>query len=151
MERTFVPGSGFHPFGASPSGVSKRGTVYMHPYLLEEGLTDNITLNEDLVEQDPQIIAIQSCYKTAIPIARLWELVNQDDISDNLSYRCPKCSQCMECKYSNKVRAMSVQERCEQVVIEETNTLDLERRIVTVQLPFMKDPVKPRGQVPIRL
>ena len=37
---------------------------------------------------------------------------------------------------------MSVQEHREQVVIEESVTLDLERRIVTVQLPFMRDPVK---------
>ena len=37
---------------------------------------------------------------------------------------------------------MSVQEWREQVVIEESVTLDLEKRIVTVQLPFMKVPVK---------
>ena len=114
----------------------------MYPSPLEEGLTGIVTLKEDPVEQDPQMTAIQSCYKAAIPIVRLRELVNQDNISDNLSYRYPKCSQCMECKHSNKVRAMSVQERREQVVIEESITLDLERRIVTVQLPFMKDPVK---------
>ena len=114
----------------------------MYPSPLEEGLTGIVTLKEDPVEQDPQMTAIQSCYKAAIPIARLWEPVDQDDFSVNLSYRCPKCSQCMECKHRNKVRAMSVQEHRERVVIEESVTLDLERRIVTVQLPFMRDPVK---------
>ena len=37
---------------------------------------------------------------------------------------------------------MSVQERREQFVIEESVTLDTVQRRVTVQLPFMKDPVK---------
>ena len=37
---------------------------------------------------------------------------------------------------------MSVQERREQVVIEVSVTLDLKKRIVTVQPPFMKNPVK---------
>ena len=75
-------------------------------------------------------------------IARLQELVNEDDVSDTLSYRYEKCSKCQECKHSNKFRAMSVQERREQAVIEESVTLNTEQRRVTVQLPFMKDPVK---------
>ena len=83
-----------------------------------------------------------SCYKANIPIARLRELVDQDDVSDNLSYRCPKCSKCLDCQHSNKFRALSIQEQREQVVIEESVKLDLTHNRVTVQLPFMKDPVK---------
>ena len=37
---------------------------------------------------------------------------------------------------------MSIQERREQAVIEESVKLDVIQKRVTVQLPFMKDPVK---------
>ena len=93
--------------------------------------------HEDLVEEIPQLKAMQSCYKATIPINRLREMVNEDNVSDNLFYRCEKCSKCQECRHTSKFRAMSVQERREQAVIEESVTLDVEQRRVTVQLPFM--------------
>lgn len=68
---------------------------------------------DDIDDEDPRLTAIKFCYKATIPIARLRELVDEDDISDNLSYRCPKCSKCQECRHSNKYRAMSVQKRRE--------------------------------------
>ena len=127
-----------------PVVYPRGGTVCFYPSPLEEEvLVDTSILGlKDPVEEDCQLPAIQSCNKASFPIARLQELVDQEDISDNLSYRCPQCSKCLECRHSNKLRAMSMQERREQTVIEENVTLDLESRIVTVQLPFMKDPVK---------
>ena len=98
--------------------------------------------HDDPVDEDPRVTVVQSCYKANIPRAWLRVLVDQDDIFDNLSYRCPKCSNCKECQHNNKYRAVSVQERREQVVIEESVTLDLEQIRVTVQLLLMKDPVK---------
>ena len=64
----------------------------------------------DPVERDPRFTVRESCYKANIPIARLRELVDEEDVSDNLSYRCEKCSRCQDCKHSNKFRAMSRQE-----------------------------------------
>ena len=68
--------------------------------------------------------------------------MDADDVSDNLTYRCPKCSKCQECRNSTKNRAISTQERVEQAVIEESVKLDLGNKKVTVELPLMKDPVK---------
>ena len=85
---------------------------------------------------------MKSCYKANIPISRMRELVDHDDVSDNLTYRCSKCSKCLDCQHSNKFRAMSIQERREQAVIQDSVKLDLVQKRVTVQLPFMKDPVK---------
>ena len=64
----------------------------------------------DPMEKDQLFMIRESCYKTSIPIARLRELVDEEDVSDNLSYRCEKCSKCQDCKHSNKFRAMSMQE-----------------------------------------
>ena len=96
----------------------------------------------DPVERDQLFTIRESCYEASIPIARLRELADEDDVSDNLSYRCERCSKCQDCKHSNKFRTMSMQERREQAVIEESVTLDTVQRRVTVQLPFIRDPVK---------
>lgn len=69
--------------------------------------------HDDMVEEDPRFTAMKSCYKATIPIVRPRKLVDKDDISDNLSYRCLKCSKYQESRHSNKYRAMSVQERQE--------------------------------------
>ena len=60
------------------------------------------------MERDLLFTVRELCYKATI--ARLRELVDEDDVTDNLSYRCEKCSKCQDCKHSNKFRAMSVQE-----------------------------------------
>ena len=56
----------------------------------------------DPVEENHQLTTMQSCYKASIPKARLRELIDEDDVSDNLSYRCEKCSKWQDCKHSNK-------------------------------------------------
>ena len=50
---------------------------------------------------------MQSCYKATIPIARLREMGDKDDVLDNLSYHSEKCTKCQECKHSSKFRAMN--------------------------------------------
>lgn len=99
-------------------------------------------LDDDLVGMMLEAVTMKSCYKATIPIASVRELVDEDDITDDLSYRCPKCSKCQECKQRNKYHAMSMQEWREKVVREESITLDLEQDKVTVQLPLMRDQVK---------
>ena len=37
-------------------------------------------------------------YKATIPIARLRELVDQDDLDDFVSYKCPECLKCIKCR-----------------------------------------------------
>ena len=127
---------------ACPNGA----VACFYPTPLEQDVLDDLGVldHDDLIEEDPKLTVIKSCYKASIPIACLQELVDEDDIFDKISYRCPKCSMCQKCRHSNMFQAMSVQERREQVVLEESVTLDLEQKSVTVQLQFMKDPVKYR-------
>ena len=47
-------------------------------------------------------------------------LLDQDDIGDTVSFRCPECSKCLTCKKSQRSTAVSLQEAWEQVIIEQS-------------------------------
>ena len=48
-----------------------------------------------------------SIHKAVIPIARMRVLLDQEDIGDTVSFRCPECSQCLTCKKSLRRTAES--------------------------------------------
>ena len=85
-------------------GLPGDNGVCFYPTPLEqETIPDQNVLDYyDPIEEYRQLTIMQSCYKATIPIARLRELVDEDDVADNLSYRCEKCSKCQDCKHSNK-------------------------------------------------
>ena len=61
-----------------------------------------------------------SVHKAVIPIARLRVLLDQDDVGDTVSFRCPECSKGIKCKKSQRSNAISLQEAREQVIIEQS-------------------------------
>ena len=61
-----------------------------------------------------------SVQKAVIPITRMRVLLDQDDIGDTVSFRCPGCSKCLTCKKSQRITAVSLQEAREQVIIEQS-------------------------------
>ena len=67
-------------------------------------------------------------HKAIIPIARMTELVDEDDTADTITYRCPECSKCVVCKRSRRRTAISLQESAEQTIIESSVKLDLENQ-----------------------
>ena len=69
-------------------------------------------------------------------------LIDQDDIEDTISFRCPACSRCTECKKSPRTTAVSLQEAREQEFIEKSVKINLEENIVVGTYPFLKDPVE---------
>ena len=82
-------------------------------------------------------------HKAIIPIARMKELVDEDDTVDTITYRCPDCSKFMVCKRSRRRTAISLQESAEQTIIESSVKLDLENQRVLVTLPWVRDPIQP--------
>ena len=82
-------------------------------------------------------------HKAIIPIARMRELVDEDDTADTIMYRCPDCSKCVVCKRSWRRTAISLQESAEQSIIESSVKLDLENKRILVKLPWVRDPVQP--------
>ena len=82
-------------------------------------------------------------HKAIIPIARIRELVDEDDTADTITYRCPDCSKCVVCKRSRRRSAISLQESAEQIIIESSVKLDLENQRIVVTLPWVRDPIQP--------
>ena len=75
------------------------------------------------------------------PIARMRELINQDDPGGLISFRCSTCSACIQCRKFPRTTAISLQESREQEMIEKSVTINLDEAKVQVKLPFMMDPV----------
>ena len=83
-----------------------------------------------------------SVHKAVIPIARMRVLLDQDDVGDTVSFRCPECSKCMTCKKSQRSTAVSLQEAREQVIIEQSIKICEETNTVITKYPFLKDPIE---------
>ena len=82
-----------------------------------------------------------SVHKAVIPIARIRVLLDQDDIGDTLSFRCPDCAKCLNCRKSQRSNAVSLQEAREQVIIELSVKICTDTCTVIAKYPFLKDPV----------
>ena len=82
-----------------------------------------------------------SVHKAVIPIARMRVLLDQDGIGDMVSFRCPDCAKCLNCKKSQRITAVSLQEAREQVIIEHSVKICTETNIVIAKYPFLMDPV----------
>ena len=78
--------------------------------------------------------------KALIPISKLRELIDHDDIDDIVSFRCPDCSKCIKCKVSSKTAARSIQDSAEHAAIERSIHIDRLNCKVWVDLPFLKNP-----------
>merc|ERR1712240_45284 len=52
--------------------------------------------------------------KAMIPIQRLKELADKDDIGELVTYRCSECASCQRCKESPRMKARSRREEIEQ-------------------------------------
>ena len=76
-------------------------------------------------------------HKAIIPIARMREVIDEDNTADTITYRCPDCSKCVVCKRSCRRNAISLQESAEQAIIESSV-----RRVI-VTLPWVRDPIQP--------
>lgn len=81
-----------------------------------------------------------SVNKAVIPISRMRELIDQDDIGDTVSYRCPTCSKCITCKKTSKENAVSIQGKVEQEALEKSVHVDLVSKTCWVDVPFLQDP-----------
>ena len=82
-----------------------------------------------------------SVYKAKVPLSKLIRVIDEDDISSLVNYRCPSCSKCLKCLQSNRTKTMSLQEAAEQELIARSVTIDTDQKKVFVEFPFLKDPV----------
>ena len=63
---------------------------------------------------------LQTLWLTIIGITFVqFTKLDQDNIGDTVSFRCPECSKCLTCKKSHRSTAVSLQEAQEQVIVEQ--------------------------------
>ena len=93
-------------------------------------------------EEDDELPGAHLCsvLKALVPISKLRELIDQDDVGDVINFRCPDCSKCITCKRTSKTSAISIQSTIEQLAIQKSVKIDHGNRKVWVDLPFIQDP-----------
>ena len=79
-------------------------------------------------------------HSTRLPISKIRELVDQDDIDQLVTYRCENCAKCEECQKSPRITAQSLQDAREQEMIEKSVRIDFKEEKVFVNFPFLKNP-----------
>ena len=140
----------------SEHNQDKENTMEVHPMMMDStggvweatplSTVDIVDLGcepiveRELTEVERESIESRMCavHKATIPISRMRQLIDQDDISDTVAYRCPECSACLDCKKSNKEIATGIENSVGQMAIDKsTHIID---GLVWVDLPFIIDP-----------
>ena len=112
------------------------------PLILGEGSMSTKNMICRVSDQSETGMHYCSVYKAKIPLDKLVKMVDDDDISNLVNYRCPTCSKCVKCLESNKTKTMSLQESFDQDLIHKSVILDFPNRKAWIYLPFTKDPIK---------
>jgi len=81
-----------------------------------------------------------SVYKAKVPLSKLIRVIDEEDISSLVNYRCPACSRCIRCLESNRTKTLSLQEAAEQHIIELSVHIDLDQSKVFIDYPFLRSP-----------
>ena len=64
-----------------------------------------------------------------------------EESGSNISYRCMKCRNCLECKKGSLIEEVSIQDEMEQHLIDKSVDVDIAKHISKARLPFTSDPV----------
>ena len=71
---------------------------------------------------------------------KLFEKV--ESAGTEISYRYARCRGCSDCKISERIENISIQEEIEQSIIDKSVTVDLEKGLTSAKLPFLSDPTQ---------
>jgi len=129
-----------------PSPVTAQDIKIFNPqYILKDESVEeapSMSLNPPREIFDDSVgVHFCSVYKAKVPLSKLIRVIDEDDISSLVNYRCPSCSKCLKCLQSNRTKTMSLQEAAEQELIARSVTIDTDQKKVFVEFPFLKDPV----------
>jgi hypothetical protein len=87
-------------------------------------------------------LCVSSVHKASIPIAYYRNMVDPEDNTTLVTFRCPVCAKCVKCKESPRTQAITLNEAVEQEIIERSVTINYKKKAVYVDLPFLRDPVE---------
>ena len=74
--------------------------------------------------------------KTSLKKSKLFESV--ENAGSEISYRCVNCRDCVNCKKSQQIECISIQEEVEQNIIDNSVNVDIERGVTVAKLPFFR-------------
>ena len=123
-------------------------SLYNDPHV-----TDITQTEADLLNVDPKVnvdcincVICDNCKERIFkfkPVSRVLEKKHQqqEDAGCVVDYRCPECAICKKCKESDKMRATSIKEIAEDVLISNSVQVDPENKITTCQYPFTEEPI----------
>ena len=80
-----------------------------------------------------------SAFRASSKDSKRFEAV--ENAGSEVSHRCPKCRECVDCKKSEEVQCISIQEKVEQDIIDKSVTVDPVRGVTIATLPFLEDPL----------
>ena len=125
-------------------------TQVIEPDKLEKSVHDNFAKFETDVfglktcqaEESGSVHNLNEFYlkKRTPKSVKLFEKV--ESAGTEVSFRCPGCRVCQECIKSPRIECISIKEEAEQFIIDKSVTIDLEKKFVSVYLPFLCDPTK---------
>ena len=63
-------------------------------------LEERVNCDNHVIEDHGSVFSqyLSGVHRAIIPIARMKELVGEDDTAGNITYRCPDCSKCVVCR-----------------------------------------------------
>ena len=115
--------------------LGKKESFYSDSSVRQLFLETNVAAKGQSLEDksliNANVYAIKRCLKT-------FEKV--ENTGTNISYRCMKCRNCLECKNGGTIDEISIQEEIEQELIDKSVTVDVVQRVCIAKLPFIADP-----------
>ena len=145
MEHSSVPilGEKFHetlddiqdpPAGLIPSMVGNE----------QESMSGQVVVSysesEDHESDSSESLPTDELCCLAQPPRNLKRFEEVENAGTEVSYRCGKCRNCLDCKRSSRLESVSIEEEVQQEVVERCVTVDEENQQVSHKLPFMTDP-----------
>ena len=78
--------------------------------------------------------------KKPLKVLKMFEEV--ESAGTDVSFMCACCRRCSDCKNGERIEYISIQEEVEQVIINKSMTIDLERGYTSAKLLFLCDPTQ---------
>ena len=125
--------------GVKPSG--NQTVMRLADCLIPEYVGPDLHINDGIPENESRS-NLYGIHKAHVPIAKFRNALDDEESEDRVGFRCAECARCLTCKTSSRKTAVSLREAREQQFIEESVKIDLEKKRVIVNYPFLKDPVE---------
>ena len=97
---------------------------------------DELKIGRDCFDYDETTVM----KKSRIPRNLEKQYEEEEKTGCTVDYRCPSCNGCLNCKKSDKVRAISIKDEAEEELIMKSVEVDVENKVSKCVYPFTEEP-----------